>query len=766
MEKLKVLLLEDNPNDAELIQIELITSLDYDFEFKRVETKPDFVKNIHEFAPQLILSDYSLPQYNGFDAIKDLQCSGSKIPIIIVTGSLSEELAAESIKAGAWDYVVKERLVRLPVAVKNVLQLKDEKFKQQQAQLQLQILSNAVNHAPSSIIITDQTGNIQYVNPKFEQVTGYTANEVIGKNPSILNSGYQPKEFYDDMWETLNAGNEWTGLFKNRKKNGEEIWENASISSIKNKKGDIQHFVAVKEDITDKVLMQEALEENELKYRSLVEDINDVLFELDIDGFYTYISPVITGLTGFPQQEYIGNHILDFVHPADLSKVKKDFNDLKDDKKYPSEYRMVKNDGTFIWIRSSSKLIYKTDTLIGIRGIAHNISKYKEFETELIQSKEKAEESDRLKSAFLTTMSHELRTPLNGIIGFGQLINESTQDEDTKEYSEIISKSGHRLLGIIEDMFDISIIESGEVTIEEEKECIKELINTIFEFTKQELKEENKTNIEAKMDFDPVLNSFCLESDIAKLKQVFTKIVKNAIKFTKTGSICIGAFLDKDEEINFYVKDTGIGIANDKKHLVFERFIQLDDSNTREFGGVGLGMHLSAKIMELLNGKIWFESDEGRGTTFFFTVPGIIKKKNNEYVTYNIDSDSDSDSTDIQNITILVAEDEEANFYLLDEILKTKHYKVLRAQNGLEAVWKVKDYPDIDLVLMDIRMPQMDGVEAAARIKEIRPALPIIALTAYAFAETREKIMKQNFVDYFSKPIERIRLLEAIKKHI
>ena len=251
---MNILLLEDNMSDVQLVKEEL-KKLDFKFTTKNVDTKEDFISALHDYKPNIILSDYSLKQFTGFEALEITLKHKLSIPFIIVTGSLSEETAADSIKRGAWDYVLKDNLVRLPSAIKNALKLKREKDKNEIAERKLIELYRATEQSPVTVIMTDIEGNIEYVNPKFTEVTGYTFEEVIGQNPRLLKSGKHDDKFYKNLWETITSGKNWTGEFYNKKKNGELFWESASISPIRDNNNVITNFVGVKEDISEKKKM-------------------------------------------------------------------------------------------------------------------------------------------------------------------------------------------------------------------------------------------------------------------------------------------------------------------------------------------------------------------------------------------------------------------------------------------------------------------------------------------------------------------------------
>jgi PAS domain S-box-containing protein len=333
MNNIKVLLLEDNENDMELIKAELLSSLEYKFEFNWVISKSDFTNAIKEFKPDIILSDYNLPQFNGLDAIKISQDIDPYIPIIIVTGTLVEEAAADCIKTGAWDYVVKERLTRLPIAFENSLKLKSERLKNRSANaeinlikskldIQLKLLYDAIDIAPSSVVITDVNGDILYVNPEFEKVTGYKKDEVIGKNPRILQSGKHTKEFYENMWGRLTNHENWKGELLNKKKNGDLFWEKASIASITNEQGEISYYVSIKHDITELKDYEEKLKLSENWYRAIFGNTGTATCIINEDNTISLANKKFEELSGYSKEELEGNlKWTNFVSKEDLTKV-------------------------------------------------------------------------------------------------------------------------------------------------------------------------------------------------------------------------------------------------------------------------------------------------------------------------------------------------------------------------------------------------------------------------------------------------------------
>ena len=365
--------------------------------------------------------------------------------------------------------------------------------KQVLADNQLKTLSAAVHQSPSVVVITDSSGDIQYVNPVFTKLTGYSINEVRGQNPRILQSGLMQRSFYENLWQTILSGNIWRGEIQNRKKNGDLYWERIAISGIV-KGAVITNFVALKEDIT--------------------EQKNNLLA--------------------------------------------------------------------------------------------------------LTEAKVRAEESDRLKSAFLANISHEIRTPMNGILGLSELLNDSKlSEEEQSEYIGLIKQSGERMLNIINELIDISRIEAGEILMQKIETPVNQLLHDLLAFFKPEAE---KKGLRLSCTTGLSDNEIIIETDSSKFIQILTNLIKNALKFTISGSIDFG-YTNKDRSLEFYVIDSGIGIPTHMKERIFERFHQVDNSLTRHLEGAGLGLSISRAYVTLLGGTLNVETVEGRGSKFFFTLP-------------------------------------------------------------------------------------------------------------------------------------------------
>jgi PAS domain S-box-containing protein len=500
-------------------------------------------------------------------------------------------------------------------------------------------LSQAVEQSPVTIIITNTKGNIEYVNQKFVETSGYSIDEVLGQNPRFLKSGHTTPDDYKLMWQTLLAGNEWHGEFKNVRKGGALYWESASISPILNAQGKTTHYIAIKEDITTR----------------------------------------------------------------------------------------------------------------------------KKVEKELVKAKEKAEESDRLKLAFLANMSHEIRTPMNGILGFTELLKSpKLAGEEQQEYVRIIEKSGKRMLNIINDIISISKVESGQIEISLSETNINEQIEYLYTFFKPEaLQKGLQLSITEKLPSKYSL----ITTDKEKVYAILTNLVKNAIKFTDSGSIEFGC-TKKGKHLEYFVKDTGAGITKSQQNIIFERFRQANETITRAHEGSGLGLAISKAYVEMLGGKIWVESEQGKGSTFYFTIPANAELKSLEKATPEVKSSSEEkEENQIKDLKVLIVEDDEISKLLITIAVKKFSKEILKVGTGFEAIEACRNNPDIDLVMMDINMPEMGGYEATEQIRKFNKDVVIIAQTANGMQSDKNEAIAAGCTDYISKPVNIASLSALIYKY-
>jgi len=383
---------------------------------------------------------------------------------------------------------------------------------------------------------------------------------------------------------------------------------------------------------------------------------------------------------------------------------------------------------------------------------------------ELVIAKDHAEQSDHLKSAFLANMSHEIRTPMNGILGFSELLKEpGLTGDQQQEYIKIIEKSGARMLNIINDIVDISKIEAGLMEINIKESNINEQIDFIHTFFKPEM---DRKGIRFFSKKSLPLKEATIHTDREKIYAILTNLVKNAIKYTDEGSIEFGYNLKTESQIKvleFFIKDTGIGIPKHRQKAVFERFIQADITDKMARQGAGLGLSISKAFVELLGGKIWVSSEEGKGSTFYFTLPYKTEPKEKK-VSGSISPKQDK-KNQIKKLKILIAEDDDTSEKLISITVDKLSKEILKARTGNAAVEICRKNPDIDLILMDIQMPDLNGYEATRQIRQFNKDVIIIAQTAFALSGDREKAINAECNDFITKPINKDELLSLIQKY-
>ena len=529
------------------------------------------------------------------------------------------------------------------------------------------------------------------------------------------------------------------------------------------------------------------IRESEIKYRTLIEQMQEGLLVADLNGIIQYVNKSFCEIVGYDYDELVGKSGYDLLlSDEDINEIK-----IKDEnrrnnlaEKYELNVFTKTRELKTLWFHSTP-VKDQSGIITGSMSTVIDITDIKKAEQELLQkneqlerqyeeymqlnevlrqtnydlevSKEKAEESDRLKTAFLQNMSHEIRTPLNGIIGFSKLlIMDDITKEEIIEYTNVIMKSGDRLLETINNVLEISKIETGQIGVQYSLFSINTVINDLFQFYLPNAEIKNiKLHYNNYFDDD---NSTII-SDKIRIHQILSNLLNNALKFTNEGIIEFGYELE-DNNLLFYVKDTGIGISKENQERIFERFIQVDLSLKRDYEGTGLGLSICKGLVELLNGNIWVESELNKGTAFYFKIPYIptvekkLEQNKNLQVTHNK-----------KKTKILIVEDDATSYKFMFRLLKNRDLDIIRAETGEQAIEIAINDLEIDLILMDIRIPNINGLEATKEIKKVRPNLPIIAQTAYAFKEEVDKILESGCDDYISKPLDVDKLFALIDKY-
>lgn len=378
------------------------------------------------------------------------------------------------------------------------------------------------------------------------------------------------------------------------------------------------------------------------------------------------------------------------------------------------------------------------------------------FRNELIEAKERTEESDRLKSAFLANMSHEIRTPMNGILGFSKMLTRPNLPEEKKHlYSRILDDTGNQLLSLVNDILDISLIESGQLKISKESFNLNTLMSELYGLFSTQAENRN-LQFDLKTEFTN--EDANIETDKIRLNQILTNLLSNAFKFTPEGSVTYGYTLS-DNNLKFYVRDTGIGIASENIDKVFERFRQEDLDMNRNFGGAGLGLSISKRLVELLGGRIWLQSRKGHGSTFCFTIPFSRSESGQK-------ENGNPPQIAGKELTILLVEDDEVNRLYYEELLPEDQVTIIPCSDGMKAVDICAKDPSIDLVLMDIRLPGLNGLEATRMIRKFNMRLPIIAQTAFAMPDDKEKALAAGCNDYLAKPVKEDEFWRIVAQYV
>lgn len=428
---------------------------------------------------------------------------------------------------------------------------------------------------------------------------------------------------------------------------------------------------------------------------------------------------------------------------------------------YACEYRMKNAGGNYQWFQDVGKIVYKDEGKMLVAGIVSEITERKRIEKQLKEAKLQAEMANNYKNQFLANVSHEIRTPISGMVGFASLQRKEDLDVETKKlYIDIIESSSKQLLNLVNDIIDISRIEAGELKISKapcELHKILKETETLFEQLKHA---RGKQNLKIRLNLSGKDEALFIVTDPDRLKQILINLIGNALKFTETGGVDFGYELENDR-LKFYVSDTGIGMSEDDLKLVFERFKRTEQAH-KKYEGTGLGLAITKGLLDLLGGDISVHSEVGRGSVFTFTIPYEPAKP--EQVKSR--KEQVTDTGRLRGKKILIAEDEKINRMYLEIILKDLPIQIFWARNGLEAVEIFSENRDINLVLMDIKMPLMDGEEAMQKILAWKPGTRIVAQTANALSSDREKYLESGFVDHISKPIDKKQLIRIMEKWV
>lgn len=628
------------------------------------------------------------------------------------------------------------------------------------------LLFESTMHA---ILVFDPDINMLIMcNPASYKLFGYTSREEfmqlkpLDMSAEIQPNGRRASSEIEKIIKRIFTEKHIEGKWLYKRKEGDDFLAYVCLSLIELRNKPM--IIANIKDVKEEAKIEAELRDNMFSLDAAVNGTGMGLWDWDIENDNLILNDNWFDMLGFTRKDFENRYVkfcystfADFVHPDDMIKVEEKLRGhyAREMDYYRVEIRMKTASDDWKWILAAGKVYeWAGDKPTRMVGIHTDIDYRVKMEYKLKEAINKAEESDRLKSAFLANMSHEIRTPMNGIIGFIDLMDSpDTTEVQRKEYSEIIRSSSRRLLDIVNDIINMSKIEAGQIEIHESVVNIRSLLNemnaqysrVINDGVSYKVEEANQ-NIEENILVDQ-----------SKLYQIFSNLISNATKFTSVGEISVGYSLEGDM-LKFFVKDTGEGIDPAYQTFIFDRFRQGDTGPSRLKGGTGLGLSICKAYIEKMGGSIWFESEKGKGSVFCFTLPykPVAYKRRDDVIKKRKHSDIEDDNV------ILIVEDELYNYLFAEYVLKDYGYRIIHSETGQKAIEYIRLYPEICLVIMDIRLPDISGYDATREIKTLRPGLPVIALTALALSGDREAALEAGCDDYLRKPITREKLVNSV----
>ncbi|MFA7242087.1 MAG: response regulator [Sulfuricellaceae bacterium] len=621
------------------------------------------------------------------------------------------------------------------------------------------------------VSVTDIKGNIIYANDTFCSISQYTLEELLGKNHRIVKSGIQPPSFFKELWSTISSGKVWHGELCNRAKDGSLYWVNATIVPFLNEHGQPYQYVGIRTDITAQKRMGEKIEEDRRFLQGLTDALGEGVYALDMEWRCTFVNPEAERLLGWKKDELIGQPIHELVHfqHADGAPHRREDCHIAMTSRHGLPARSEddlftrKNGDTFPVSLVCVPLIENENGAITGTVVAfQDITLRKETTDALTRAKEAAEAASRAKSDFLATMSHEIRTPMNGIMGMTELALDTELSQVQREYLEIVKTSADSLLTVINDILDFSKIEAGKMELDALTFDMRELVGDVV---KPLAVRSDQKHVELIFDVAHDVPD-TLVGDPHRLKQVLVNLVGNAIKFTGEGEILVRVTPEtlngKETVLHFAVSDTGIGIPPDKLPLIFEAFSQADTSTTRKYGGTGLGLTISTRLVALMGGRIWAESEPGKGSTFHFlarfalpAAAGVARLP--------------VQPVELAGVRVLVVDDNATNRRVFTDMLGNWGMTVETAEGGPLALAMLRDEAEAErpyrLLLLDVMMPELDGFEVARIIRQtpIIMDIPVLILSSAAQTDTFALCRELLLDACLTKPVKQAVLLKNIQ---
>ncbi len=657
-------------------------------------------------------------------------------------------------------------MLMLAYSIYVYFRLKAQRRQLEQAMAEISNQQQALNeHAIVSI--TDVRGDIIYVNDKFIKISGYTEEELLGKNHRMINSGEHSQEFFADLWATVRNGKVWHGQVKNRAKDGSYYWVAATVVPFMDETGKPYQYVSMRTDISEQKSMELKVDHDHRLLQNVMDTLGEGVYMLDVDGRCTYLNREAEAIIGWTSEELRGKKLHDVIHaqlPDGTPVAEADcpvHKSMLAKKVFRSEmdYFQHKN-GIVFPIAIVASPMLDGDEIIGSVAAFQDVSERKFTERELLSAKEAAEAASRAKGDFLATMSHEIRTPMNGIIGMTELALDTELSDEQREYLSLVKSSADALLCIINDILDFSKIESGKMELEPVDFDVRSLFVAV---EKSLALRAGQKGLELVYDVDGEIPAV-LVGDQGRLRQILINLLGNAIKFSDKGAVALRMRLLKSVgsavTVRIDVADQGIGISPEQQAYIFDAFTQADTSTTRKYGGTGLGLAISSQLVAAMGGQLTVTSELGQGSVFGFTV--TLPVADVQGVSY--------DSLDLKGLSALIVDDNSTNRHLLMHMLAHWGMQPVAAENANSALQLANHAQDTgcpyDVMLLDAMMPEMDGFELAENLPKRPVATRGVVMMLSSSSRLREdglRCKKLGISAYLTKPVEPDDLLCAIK---
>ena len=607
------------------------------------------------------------------------------------------------------------------------------------------------------VSITDAAGNIVYANDRFCELSEYRRDELIGKSHRLIKSGEHSTGFFENMWETITQGHVWHGEVCNRSKSGRRYWVNATVVPLPGPDGLPEQYISIRTDITDRKNIEARLFEQLHLIEELIEAIPLPMYLKNAEGRYQRLNRAFELFFDIRREDYIGRTLHDLLLPEDAGpQSEKDRELLTHAGTQSYEAVVHTRDGTQHDVIYRKAALTQIDgTVQGLLGVVIEISDRKQAEREVLLAKEVAEAANRAKSEFLANMSHEIRTPMNGIIGMTELALDTELNAEQREYMTIVKSSSEALLTIINDILDFSRIEAGKLLVEHIPFNLPQLLaETLKTFALRA----HEKNVELTCEILPDVPAGLI-GDPNRIRQILINLVGNAVKFTESGEISLRVERQDEDDgfvnLHFSVRDTGIGIAPENQRRIFEAFSQEDSSTTRRYGGTGLGLSISRRLVDLMGGRMWLESELHRGSTFHFSL--------------HLESDVTTPSIQPDHALtrgrrVLVVDDNETNRRILAAMLADWEIEVLGLASASAARQLMQNADSrFDAILLDAHMPDMDGYQLADELRRDHPDLPpMLMLSSGTLPGDAKRSQQLGIAGFFSKPVSSEELLGAL----